>query len=304
MPLPSFTNTDELASSRSRDDNPSHSGPFLLADAGYDSAAAVYLWLGRFFLGISFLAFGFQEFRFAGYVPDLGLVPYGAPGHRILGWLAGIILLAGAASVFSGRYLRFITLVLGPAFLLAAVARFFFHVPELFTSTPYRTVFFELISCCAGSWMLASLLPVSGSHGASSSLAQRMGVIGYWLFAVAAIVYGVGHFQASAFVASVIPDWIPSHLFVTWFTGAALIAAGLAMAARVWARPAAALLGLMFFLWVVLLHAPRIAHALHDGDEWNSGFVCLTMSGCALLAAALAGRHGKPGTLTQRPDEP
>jgi uncharacterized membrane protein YphA (DoxX/SURF4 family) len=294
MPLPSFTNTDEQPSGRNRDDNPSHSGPFLLTDPGHDSAAAVFLWLGRLFLGVSFLAFGFQEFRFAGDVPDLGLVPSGAPAHRILGWLAGGILLAGAASILTGKYLRFTTLVLGPAFLLAAVARFFFHIPELFTSTPYRTVFFELISCCAGSWMFASLLPVSGSHGESSSLTERLGVIGYWLFAVASISYGIGHFQDSAFVASVIPDWIPSHLFVTWFTGAALIVAGLAMAARVWARPAAALLGLMFFLWVVLLHAPRIMHAPHDGDEWNSGFVCLTMSGCALLAAALAPRlHSK-----------
>ena len=287
MPLLSFTNTDEQPSSRSSDTNLSHSGPFLLTDT-HESTTALFASLGRLFLGVSFLVFGFQEFRYAGEVPDLGLVPYGAPGHRLLGWLAGAILLAGAAAVFSGKHLRFLALVLGPAFLLAAVARFFFHIPELFTSTPYRTVFFELISCCAGSWMLASLLPVSG---ASSPLAHKLGAIGYWLFAVAGIIYGIGHFQASAFVASVIPGWIPHPLFFTWFTGAALIAAGLAMAARVWARPAAALLGLMFFLWVVLLHAPRIAHALHDGDEWNSGFVCLTMAGCALLAAALAGQR-------------
>lgn len=303
MPLPSYTNTDEQSSGRNRDTNLWHSGPFLLTDT-HDSTTAQFTSLGRLFLGVSFLVFGFQEFRYAGDVPDLGLVPYGAPAHRVLGWLAGVILLAGAASVFSGRYLRFITLVLGPAFLVAAVARFFFHVPELFTSTPYRTVFFELISCCAGSWMLASLLAVPDAQAASALRAQRLGMIGYWLFAVATVIYGIGHFQASAFVASVIPDWIPSHIFVTWVTGAALIAAGLAMAARVWARPAAALLGLMFFLWVVLLHATRIAHALHDGDEWNSGFVCLTMSGCALLAAALAGQHRKQGALTGRPDQP
>jgi hypothetical protein len=26
----------------------------------------------------------------------------------------------------------------------------------------------------------------------------------------------------------------------------------------------------MFFLWVVLVHAPRVAAAPHNGNEWNS----------------------------------
>lgn len=296
-----FTNSDQQPRGWERDNlNPSRSGLFLLApSAASDSTTALFASLGRLFLGVSFFAFGFQEFRYSGFVPDLGLVPYGAPAHRFLGWLAGLILLAGAASAsaFTGKFLRFVMFVLGPAFLFAAVARFFFHVPELLTSTPYRTVFFELISCCAGSWMMAGLMP-SANSAASPSSTRRLSLAGYWLFAIAAVVYGIGHFQASALVASVIPNWIPFHFFVTWLTGIALIAAGLAMAARIRTRPAAALLGLMFFLWVVLLHAPRIMHALHDADEWNSGFVCLTMSGCALLAAALA------GPMSERPGQP
>ena len=43
----------------------------------------------------------------------------------------------------------------------------------------------------------------------------------------------------------------------------------------------------MFFLWVVTLHAPRVAAALHNPDEWNSLFMCLAMSGiCFVLAAS------------------
>jgi len=301
MPLVrSFTNSDKQTWGPSGENttNPSSSGPLFLVASAHDPTAAPFAWLGRLFLGVSFFAFGFQEFRYSGYVPDLGLVPYGAHPHRVLGWLAGAILLAGAAAVLTGKLPRYMMFVLGPAFLVGAVSRFFFHVPELFTSTPYRTVFFELITCCAGSWMLAGLL-LSRSD---DRLAQKLGAIGYWVFAIATIIYGIGHFAATAFVASVIPRWIPSPVFFTYFTGAALIAAGIAMLARVWLRPAAALLGLMFFLWVVLLHTPRILHAVHDADEWNSGFVCLAMSGCALLVAALAGRLRRPsGVAEEKP---
>ena len=69
-----------------------------------------------------------------------------------------------------------------------------------------------------------------------------------------------------------------------------LDAAGLSIAAGIGTRLSATLLGVMFFSWVVLVHAPRIAHALHNADEWNSGYVCLMMAGFALIAAALANR--------------
>jgi len=60
------------------------------------------------------------------------------------------------------------------------------------------------------------------------------------------------------------------------------------------ARPAATLLGVMFFLFVVLLHIPRIAAHPSDGNEWTSGFVALAMCGGAWVLARnspLAGRE-------------
>jgi hypothetical protein len=42
---------------------------------------------------------------------------------------------------------------------------------------------------------------------------------------------------------------------------------------------------LALFLWVVTLHAPRVAAALHNGNEWISLFVALAMSGGAFLVA-------------------
>lgn len=46
----------------------------------------------------------------------------------------------------------------------------------------------------------------------------------------------------------------------------------------------------MFFLWVVLLHSPRVAAHLHNEGEWNSLFVALAMSGAAFV---LTGKPSK-----------
>jgi hypothetical protein len=72
-------------------------------------------------------------------------------------------------------------------------------------------------------------------------------------------------------------------MFWAAFTGIAMIAAGLSIIARWQRRLSSGLLGLMFFLWVVLLHAPRVAANVSNGNEWNSAFVALAMCGAAWI---------------------
>jgi uncharacterized membrane protein YphA (DoxX/SURF4 family) len=87
------------------------------------------------------------------------------------------------------------------------------------------------------------------------------------------------------FIAMLIPQWIPVHLFFAYFTGAALIAAGLSITFNLWARLSATLLGSMFLFWVLFLHAPRVMQQLHNGDEWTSAFIALAMGGGAFFIA-------------------
>jgi hypothetical protein len=46
----------------------------------------------------------------------------------------------------------------------------------------------------------------------------------------------------------------------------------------------------MFLLWVLILHAPRVVGALHNGNEWTSMFVALAMSGAGFVVAAAFAR--------------
>jgi hypothetical protein len=61
-----------------------------------------------------------------------------------------------------------------------------------------------------------------------------------------------------------VPEWIPAYTFLAHLTAAALMCAGLSIAFQKKARPSAILLGLAFFLCVLVRRAPGIAAILND----------------------------------------
>ena len=134
---------------------------------------------------------------------------------------------------------------------------------------------------------------LAGTHaGQSTGLwrnsASLLVSIGRSFFAISAVIFGVDHFFILGFIASLIPNWIPLHMFWAWFTGAAFIAAGLSIAMGWKARWGASWLGIMFFLWFVLLHAPRVLSAprSHDPNEWSSAFIALGICGSSWICAS------------------
>ena len=75
-------------------------------------------------------------------------------------------------------------------------------------------------------------------------------------FAIATAIFGADHFIYSNFVRSVVPPWMPWRLFWVYFVGTALLLASLSFAARRCTRLSASLLGLMIFLFVLLIFVP------------------------------------------------
>jgi uncharacterized membrane protein len=115
--------------------------------------------------------------------------------------------------------------------------------------------------------------------------------LGRIFVAVSLVVFGIQHFIYGGFVAGLVPAWMPGRLFWAYFVGAAFLAAAVGLLLEMFLRPAATMLGVMFFLFVVLLHIPRIALHSRDGNEWTSGFVALTMCGGAWILANAAPLH-------------
>src|SRR5260370_1620452 len=111
------------------------------------------------------------------------------------------------------------------------------------------------------------------------------------------VVCGVQHFMYGGFVAGLVPAWMPGRLFWAYFVGVAFFAAAAGILYRRLARAAATMLGVMFFLFVAMLHIPRIAMHSHDGNEWTSGFVALAMcgGGWGFARASPLYQPGNPG---------
>ena len=116
---------------------------------------------------------------------------------------------------------------------------------------------------------------------------EKRQTLGRVFVTISLVVFGVQHFMYGGFVATLVPAFMPGRLFWAYFVGVAFVAAASGVHTRMLARPAATMLGVMFFLFVVLLHIPRII-GNSNGNEWTSGFVALAMCGGAWILACAA----------------
>ena len=120
---------------------------------------------------------------------------------------------------------------------------------------------------------------------------EKSDTVGRAFVAISLVVFGVQHFIYGGFVATLVPAWMPGRLFWAYFVGVAFFAAAAGILYKLMARAAATMLGVMFFLFVVLLHIPRIVDNSSNGNEWTSGFVALAMCGGAWILASAAPLH-------------
>jgi len=117
---------------------------------------------------------------------------------------------------------------------------------------------------------------------------EKSQTLGRIFVGISLIVFGIQHFMYGGFVAGLVPAFMPGRLFWAYFVGVAFIAAAAGILYKMLARPAATMLGVMFFLFVVLLHIPRIIGNSGNGNEWTSGFVAMAMCGGAWILASVA----------------
>jgi uncharacterized membrane protein len=246
--------------------------------------------LGRFFFAIAITAFGIQHFIYA--ITGAGLGPPWTPVNHLLAYPIGAALIAAGVGIATGIQVRCAGIMLASVVVVRALLC---YAPKLAANVrdpgPWTSAF-EILAMGGASLVLAATYTTWRSRtdrtgGRPSAWFQ----VGKMLFAVALIVFGIQHFLYATFIATLITPWIPGHLFWAYFVGVAFVASALAIASGILAPLAATLLGTMFFLWVVMLHAPRVVAALHNANEWTSMLVALAMSGGAfIVAGTLAGR--------------
>jgi uncharacterized membrane protein YphA (DoxX/SURF4 family) len=123
---------------------------------------------------------------------------------------------------------------------------------------------------------------------------DKLILFGTVFYAAPLAAFGTEHFTITSDIASIVPSFIPWHLFWAYFVGACFIAAALSMVTRIQACLAATLVAVTFFLFVVLMDAPGWAQT--PGDRFAAALTLreLSFSGGALaLAATLIARQSE-----------
>jgi uncharacterized membrane protein len=229
---------------------------------------------GPLLFGLAVAALGLQQIARLDLVPGPLVAPAWVPWRTGVACLSGAVLLAAGATIgpASMTSRRRAALVLAALFTLVFVA---FQLPTpaaMLRDGVARTRALETLA------FLATSLALAGAP---------LGRAGRLLFAVCLVVLGVQHFMYAAFIATLVPAWIPGGgLFWNYATGVGMIAAGLAIGANRLAAPAGLLLALMLGAFVLTLHLPRVLARPDDANELNSLLVALAMAGAALVVAA------------------
>lgn len=112
------------------------------------------------------------------------------------------------------------------------------------------------------------------------------------IFAVPWLIFGAQHFMFVDFVAALVPAFFPARWFWAYFTGAAMVAAGVSLIVNIKARLAAALLGAMLMGFILLIHIPKLASGDLSAMALTRFFQDAAIAAAAfMLAGALSRRE-------------
>ena len=248
---------------------------------------------GRLIFALAIIALGIENLIYAHFGQVVVPVLPWVPGKPVLAYLVGIALLVAGLGFLTKAGARLSAAWLGSLLALCMLLLEISRVAASPLDLAIRSRCFETLAICGVALVLVGTLPRAGDQFYQRVVTRdRFTRIGCLLFALASVVFGIDHFLILHFIAGLIPSWIPGGLFWAYFTGIAFIAAGVSIATAWMARWAATLLGVMFGLWFLLLHAPRLANSAftHDPNEWSSAFIALAMwGGCWIIAGAFSG---------------
>lgn len=246
--------------------------------------------IGRIFYGIAMAGIGFQIIYYHDF-PYWLLPPKHAwiPGLVMITYIFGIMFVLTGACIVLKKKTRPISLLSGAVLLL--IFCFYFIPYEFVASSRYMHLrqwenAEKELAFSSGAFVIAGCFSEKNENLLYRSL-RKLIPIGPVLFSIAIISFGILHLLYAKDVADYVPSWVPARLFWAYFCGAALISSGLAIILKIKPGLIAALLGTMIFIWVIILHIPRVIASpiANLGSEVTSAFIALAYSGTAFVIA-------------------
>ena len=199
-------------------------------------------------------------------------VPKGVPAREALAYLTAFISLIGGIGLLWQRTAAVASRVL-LTYLLAWLL--LLRVPHVFVAPTVDVIWAvsKTAVMAAAAWVLyvwfagdrdRRRLPIAtGDTGLRIARA---------MYGLALIPFGVAHFLYLQNTAPLVPGWLPWHVAWAYFTGAAFIAAGVAVLTGVYGRLAAALSTLQMGLFTVLVWVPIVVSGA-NAFQWTEFIV-------------------------------
>lgn len=78
------------------------------------------------------------------------------------------------------------------------------------------------------------------------------------VFGIPFLVFGVNHFMYPSAMTGMVPAFLPFRLFFVYFTGLALIGAGISIITGIQIKLSTLLLSVLLLLFVLLIHVPGL----------------------------------------------
>jgi uncharacterized membrane protein len=258
--------------------------------------ASTFIKTGRTFYAIALIVFGIHQFYYADF-RTVFLPPWPVwrvENPSVLAYITGVGFIAVAISILFSKKAKEFTLVLGTILLAIAL---FWQLPYILFIQPHQIRHFgiwaEASKCLAlagGAFVVAgSFISEPGNSKGLVRLMEKIVPLGPLFFCITMIEFGIDHFLYIDGIKTLVPTWIPGNIFWTYFAGAALIGSGVAIVFRVKVQIVAILLGVMIFLWLIMLHIPRAIEfpELANSNEIVSSADALAFSGTAFIIAAV-----------------
>lgn len=126
---------------------------------------------------------------------------------------------------------------------------------------------------------------------------DRIVVLSNLCFAIPLAVFGAEHLSGARSIMLGVPSYMPWPLFWAYFVGFALLAASLSIATKIQVRWSGLLFGIMMFLFVAMVHIPRVLANPKDRFAWVIVFREMCFAGGAWILAATSMREQNKGRL-------
>jgi uncharacterized membrane protein len=202
--------------------------------------------VGHAVFAVTLIALGVLELVKRDFTVIWAPVPAGMPARGALIYLCAVVSIACGAALLCRRTAAAAARVLLAYLLLWLLA---FRLPGLLHSLAVDVYWAmcSMLVMVSAAWVLWVWL----GRGTAPRVAQA-------LFGLAMIGFGIAHFQFIQNTASLVPAWLPAHVMWAYLTGAAFVAAGLAMVAGRYGRLAASLAAWQMGLFLLLVWIPRV----------------------------------------------